>query len=75
MQGRLSKHPLEKRTGTHRDKTSLTDTFSAYNYLIEIRENLPHDGIINAVKEVVNQAIHYDSVIVSILSHGNRGTD
>lgn len=76
QQKNLAKFKLHNRDGTNKDKKALEETFFSYGYTIWIRENLPHNEILASVREVVHHSVQVqcDSVVVCILSHGNKGT-
>lgn len=69
----LPNRSLETRHGTDKDTAFLQNTFTAFGYRIVIKENLKHTDILNAVKNVVNQSVGMDSIMVCILSHGYKG--
>lgn len=61
------------RDGTDRDQQALKATFKSYGFEIVIEENLAHDQILEAIRNIVKQGVNYDSVFVVILSHGCNG--
>lgn len=69
----LPRHKLEERLGTDRDALALEDVFKRFGYRVRVEENRLHSEILNDVRDVVNESVGYDSVIVCILSHGCKG--
>lgn len=61
------------RQGTDADCEALRVTFSARGYKIDQRDNLTHIQIQKALNDIVEASVIYDSLIVCILSHGNKG--
>lgn len=69
----LPQRRLETRDGTEMDQLILEKTFSLFGYRVKVENNLTHTEILNAVRNVVNECVLLDSVIVCILSHGYKG--
>lgn len=69
---KLSK-PLDARTGTEHDQNALQDTLTRFGYKIVVRHNQTDEQIQCEIENVVRQSAGYDSLIVSILSHGFDG--
>lgn len=69
----LPRRRLERRHGTDRDAEVLDDIFRRKGYEIRLKNNRLHTEILNDVRDVINESIKYDSVIVCILSHGYKG--
>lgn len=64
---------LGVRAGTDADCEALRRAFSARGYKIDQRNNLTHIQIQKALNDIVDASVIYDSLIVCILSHGNKG--
>lgn len=64
---------LGVRMGTDADCKALSSAFSARGYKIVQRDNLTHVQIQKALIDIVEASVVYDSLIVCILSHGNKG--
>lgn len=64
---------LGVRVGTDADCEALRKTFSARGYRIDQRDNLTHIQIQKALNDIVDASVFYDSLIVCVLSHGNKG--
>uniref|UniRef100_A0A336MAB9 CSON012690 protein n=1 Tax=Culicoides sonorensis TaxID=179676 RepID=A0A336MAB9_CULSO len=64
---------LGMRVGTDADCKLLEKTFKARGYRIDQRDNLTHIQIQKALNDIVEASVIYDSLIVCILSHGNKG--
>lgn len=73
MQNLMTTELLETREGTDRDKQALSDTFAMYGFQIIVKENLMHDEVMDAIRDVVEQGVHFDSIFICILSHGCKG--
>lgn len=69
----LPKRRLETRYGTDRDAEALEYIFKRFGYETRVKTNRLHTEILNDVRDVVNESIKYDSVIVCVLSHGYKG--
>ncbi|KAF2881650.1 hypothetical protein ILUMI_24507 [Ignelater luminosus] len=64
---------LENRIGTNIDRDKLKETFEKFGFVVITKDNLDHNYIIPAVKEVISQVPNNSSFIVCILSHGLEG--
>lgn len=69
----LPPRKLETRDGTDMDQAILERTFNSFGYRVHIENDLTHSEILNAVRNVVNECVSLDSLIVCILSHGYKG--
>lgn len=69
----LPKRKLENRHGTERDADAIKTIFSTFGYDVRIKINRIHTEILNDIRDVANESVQYDSVIVCILSHGCKG--
>lgn len=69
----LPKRGLENRYGTDRDADAIKTIFSTFGYDVRIKINRLHTEILNDIRDVANESVQYDSVIVCILSHGCKG--
>lgn len=69
----LPKRRLETRYGTDRDAEALEYIFKRFGYDTRVKTNRLHTEILNDVRDVVNESIKYDSVIICVLSHGYKG--
>ena len=67
---------LKDRQGTDIDKNALSKLFEDFGYKVQVKENLTHDKIIDAVDKFVRQSSNdgTDAIFVCILSHGSEGT-
>lgn len=69
----LPRRRLETRHGTERDAEALNQVFKNFGYETRVTTNRLHTEILNDVRDVINESIKYDSVIICILSHGYKG--
>lgn len=69
----LPRRRLETRHGTDRDAEALQCIFKNFGYDTRLKNDRLHSEILNDVRDVVNESIRLDSVIVCILSHGYKG--
>lgn len=69
----LPRGPLETRDGTNRDVDALERVFQNFGYQPRVKTNRLHSEILNDIRDVINESVEYDSVIVCILSHGFKG--
>lgn len=69
----LPKRRLETRHGTDRDAEALQNVFKRFGYETRVKNDRIHSEILNDVRDVINECIHLDSVVVCILSHGSKG--
>lgn len=69
----LPRRQLETRWGTERDAEALQKLFKKFGYETRIRDNRLHTEILNDIRDVINESVRFDSVIVCILSHGCKG--
>ncbi|XP_063699609.1 caspase-8 [Culicoides brevitarsis] len=64
---------LSDRNGTDADCVALERAFSVRGYKIVRRDNLTHIQLQKALHDIVQASTIYDSLVVCILSHGNKG--
>lgn len=69
----LPRRRLETRHGTDRDAEALEHIFKHFGYETRVKTNRVHTDILNDVRDVINESVKYDSVIICILSHGYKG--
>lgn len=69
----LPRRRLETRHGTDQDAEALENVFKSFGYETRVETNRLHTEILNDVRDVINESIKYDSVIICILSHGYKG--
>lgn len=69
----LPRRRLETRHGTERDSESLQMLFRRFGYQTRVKKDRSHTEILNDVRDVINESVRFDSVIVCILSHGYKG--
>lgn len=70
----LPKTVLKKRQGTDIDRERISQTFARFGYKILIEHNLTHSKIIKNIKNLVEISDNSDSIVLVILSHGQKGT-
>lgn len=68
-----SNQKLETREGTETDENNLKFTFEAFGYKVKIENNLKHDKMREKIKSEVNKIDTESSLIIAILSHGEKG--
>lgn len=69
----LPKRRLDTRHGTDRDADALQKLFKCFGYETRVKNDRLHSEILNDVRDMINECIHLDSVVVCILSHGCKG--
>lgn len=69
----LPKRKLENRHGTDRDADAIKMIFSTFGYNVHDKINRKHTEILNDIRDVANESVQYDSLVVCILSHGCKG--
>lgn len=69
----LPKRRLETRHGTDRDAEALQQVFKRFGYDVRLKNDRLHSEVLNDVRDVINESVRLDSVVVCILSHGHRG--
>lgn len=69
----LPRRRLDTRHGTDRDTEALQKLFKSFGYVTRVKNDRLHSDILNDVRDVINESLHLDSVIVCILSHGCKG--
>lgn len=69
----LPRRRLETRHGTERDSEALQLIFRCFGYETRVKNDRLHTEILNDVRDVINESVRFDSVIVCILSHGYKG--
>lgn len=69
----LPRRKLEQRLGTDRDAEILQHVFKQFGYETRVKNDRSHMEILNDVRNVINESVRFDSVIVCILSHGYKG--
>jgi len=64
---------LEERKGTVKDKERLKRCFSNMNFKVFVQDNVPHYQILKSIEGVTDSVSVESSLIVCILSHGEKG--
>ncbi|XP_030751141.1 caspase-8 [Sitophilus oryzae] len=64
---------LQTRVGTEIDKKRIVEVFEKFNFKIIIKDNLAHYDVVKAIEEVTINVTKESSLVVFILSHGDKG--
>lgn len=69
----LPRRRLDTRHGTDRDAKALQAIFQSFGYVTRVKNDRLHSEMLNDVRDVINESVQLDSVVVCILSHGCKG--
>ncbi|CAG9858957.1 unnamed protein product [Phyllotreta striolata] len=65
---------LAERLGSSMDKDRLEEVFKKFGFRVETLENLTHLELIKEIKRVTKSITKESSLIICIMSHGDKGT-